>query len=250
MKNLARKINGMVIKDLGKYNYLFIILLLSCLLAEAQNAGSPESNFRNNIIKLNLLPIIPAINGNNQKWIGIEYERFLNQRMSVSAMVDVGLFEDYTFIKYHDFFDENGGFSYTQQKAKTWGYHFIPSFKYYFLITKKKKGQGFYVAGNLDFNQYFKKTEDYQSQYSSYNYTYSSTTRMGAGATLGGQYVVFSRLVVDLNISIFTTLFSINQGEDATTIKPLHAIWTFNNDQSWGTVNLMIGYAFGGGKKE
>lgn len=43
----------MGIRDLSKYYCLFALLILSCFLAEAQNTGSPEPNFRNNIIKLN-----------------------------------------------------------------------------------------------------------------------------------------------------------------------------------------------------
>lgn len=239
-----------MVKDFYKYNFILVFLLLFCSLAEAQTTSKPDSPVRNNLVKLNLLPLFPAFNGHNRKWVGVEYERFLNQKMSISIMADVGLFEDYTFIKYHDFFDENGGFYFTQQKVKTQGYHFIPSFKYYFLTTKRKTGQGFYVAGNLDFNQYFQKSELYHSQNNTYDYSSSLTSQMAIGTTLGGQYVAFSRLVIDLNISVFTRLFSLNSGPEEFEIKPLHAAWVFNNNKSWATVNLMIGYAFGGGKKK
>ena len=233
-----------------KYHFFLVVFFLISFFAKAQTSDLPKPGFRNNLIKLSLMPALQSINGNNQKWIGIDYERLLNNKMSVTALLDVGLFEDYTYTKYYDFFDEGEGFHYLQQTTKTKGYNFIPSFKYYFLTTKTKKGQGFYAAGNLDMNQYFSQTELYNSKTNSNNYSNSSTTRMAIGLTLGGQYVAFSRLVIDLNISLFTKLFSINNGAEASEIPPLNATWTFNNNNSWSTVNFMLGYAFGGGKKK
>ena len=233
-----------------KYGFLFLLLQLLSVQLVAQNTAIPEKNFRNNIIKINIIPIAEAIGGHNQKWVGIEYERFIKPALSVGAIVNSGLFEDYTFIKYHDYFDEHDGFSHTRKDVKTKGYHFIPTVKYYFLKSKKKKGQGIYAAGSLDFNQYFKNSETYTSLTNSYAYENSSTTRMGIGAVAGGQFVAFTRLTIDLNISIFTKLFSIDKGQNNTSIPPLHATWVFNNNNSWSAISLMIGYAFGGGKKK
>ncbi len=238
-----------MIKSFIKYK-LFILLISNCFLSIAQTVDLPPSDFRNNIIKLNVLPIAPLINGHNQKWIGLEYERFLHQNLTISLMVDAGLFEDYTFIKYHDYFDETVGFSYTRTKAKTWGYHLTPSLKYYFIATKKKKGQGFYLSGNFDLSQYIKKTEIYHSISNNYEYKNVSTIGMCIGATMGVQYVAFTRFTVDLNISIFAKLITINSSQDSEEIKPLHAIWIFNDNTGWATINLMIGYAFGGGKRK
>jgi len=239
-----------VISSTFKYIILILFFQFCVAMITAQDTGEQQSNFRNNIIKLNAIPIAQAINGHNQKWLGVEYERFIKHNLSVGALVDFGLFEDYTFIKYHDYFDENEGFSYTRKDVVTRGYHFIPSVKFYFLSTKQKKGQGFYISGCLDFNQYFKKSEIYFSQTNSFAYENSSTTRLSAGATLGGQFVAFTRLVIDLNISIYGKLFSVSRGQNNSEIPPLNATWVFNDNKGWSTVNLMIGYAFGGGKKK
>lgn len=239
----------MVNKYFHKFSYFLVAFLLISAFANAQITES-ISGFRNNLVKLNLLAVTPLFSGHNEKWIGIEYERFINQKMSFTLMSDVGLFEDYTFTKYHDFFDEYGGFAYTQQTTKTIGYHFLPSFRYYFLITKKKKGQGLYAAGQFDFNQYFMNSEFYHSTENTSNYNSSSTTRFGIGASLGGQYVAWSRLVIDLNVSIYAKVFSITNGEDTTETEPLNAQWVSDENNGWVTVNFMLGYAFGGGKKK
>jgi len=233
------------------FRYLIIVLLLIIThLANAQRIIPPGENFRNNIVKINILPLGPMINGNNQKWLGLEYERFIDQQLSLSIVADAGLFEDYTYIKYHDYFDEHDGFSYTQLQSQTWGYHLKPSIKYYFLTTKSKKGQGLYLGGMLDFNQYFNRTEIYE--YASHSTTQfnKSTTRFCAGTILGAQYIAFSRITIDLNISLVACLFTVNSGDDSEQIDPLNAIWVFNGNSGWSTVNFMIGYAFGGGKRK
>jgi len=91
------------------YKYRFLLLLLQLLSVQlvAQTTAIPENNFRNNIIKINIIPIAEAISGHNQKWTGIEYERFINPGLSIGAIVNFGLFEDYSFTKYHDYFDEH-----------------------------------------------------------------------------------------------------------------------------------------------
>lgn len=237
-------------RDFCRFYFFCLFFLCFSLFSKAQTDAIPKPDFRNNFVKLSLLPISQSINGHNQKWFGIEYERFLKQKISISITVDAGLFEDYTFIKYYDFFEEQDGFSYCQTDARTRGYHIIPALKYYFLATKNKKGQGFYLSGALDFSQYFKVTDIYYSATNSTDMFNSSTTRLSIGAFLGGQYVAFSRLAIDLNISIFASLFSVNNGKYSEVIKPLNALWIFDNNTGYSTVNLMIGYAFGGGKRK
>lgn len=228
-------------------NLALICLLLVSSQLEAQEKYKDDSVLYKNLIKINLIPFTNSISGHNQKRIGIEYEHLLNPNLSLYCPLDFGLYADYTFIKYADFFDEEEGFSYRQQDVSTWGYHILPSIKYYFLISKKKVGQGFYAAGNLDFNQYFTESDLYYSLNDTYKNENYSTTRLAIGCTLGGQFIAFSRLVIDLNISIFTSLFSSGAGEET---KPLQTSWIFNNNKAWSTVSFSLGYAFGKGKKK
>ena len=67
---------------------------------------------------------------------------------------------------------------------------------------------------------------------------------------LGGQYVAFSRLAVDANVNLYGRLFSTSGGETSEEIKPLNATWVSENNTFWLTFNVMVGYAFGGGKRK
>lgn len=230
--------------------WVFVALFFWPLVVLCQEKISAPADFRNNIIKINLLPIPSFANGNNQKWFGVEYERFLRKKISLGTMANAGLFEDYSYIHYNDFFDEYEGYSYTQQDFKTWGFHFIPSFKYYFLITKSKKGQGFYIGGNIDFNYYLRKSSTYASATNEIENDKWSTTRFALGGMLGVQYIAFSRLVIDANVNFFGRLFSINGNQANEEIKPLNASWVSENNNFWLNFNVMVGYAFGGGKRK
>lgn len=229
--------------------YVLLILTFTIVVANAQESKQSEVVSHDHLIKLNLLPIFPAINGHNQKWAGLEYNWLHSKTLSLDIMLNAGLFEDYTFIKYHNYFEEDGGFCNTRQEVRTWGYHIIPSIRYHFLNIGKIKGRGFYLGGNIDFNQYIKTIRTIESltgEESSYN---CSSIRFSMGATLGGQYILWSRIVVDVNISLYAKLFAINSDGNNNEIDPLHATWLFYNGDAWSTLNVMIGYSFGTGKR-
>lgn len=231
-----------------------IFILIAALLiihpVKGQEGDFLVKGFRNNAIKVNLLPIGPLIAGNNEKWLGFEYERFIRERVSLTAMVDFGLFEDYTFIKYHDYFDDYQGFSYTQINTTTRGYHIIPTIRYYFLYTKRKKGQGFYLSGSLDWSQYFQNQESYLSLSGFSQTKYNSTSRLSVGGILGCQYVAFTRLIIDINISLYAPIITVNNDSYQNEIPPLHANWVLGENVGYSTINVMLGYAFGGGKRK
>ncbi|HEY9113997.1 MAG TPA: hypothetical protein VIN10_04810, partial [Bacteroidales bacterium] len=145
---------------------------------------------------------------------------------------------------------EYDGYSYVKQDFRTWGFHFIPYCKYYFLITNSKKGQGVYVGGNIDFNYYLRNSSTYISSSNETEYDKLSTTRFAMGGLLGGQYIAFSRLVIDANVNFFGKLFSINGNQAKEEIQPLNATWVSENNNAWLTFNVMIGYSFGGGKRK
>jgi len=203
---------------------------------------------RKNIIKINLISLPPLFNNLSQKWIGLEYQRIINEKLSLSLLTDFGIFQDYRFTKYHDFFDENGGFSYTQEDVFIPGYHIIPSINYYFIRSKTKAAQGIYVAGKFDYYHYFMKTDIYHSSTNQTESYKNSTYRFNIGCGLGAQYVVYERFTLDLNVSLFTKLFSKSTSEEVPELYPENSFWRSSDNSSWATVNLMLGYAFGSGK--
>jgi len=233
------------------------LLMLSCLFAlmltgsictvKAQDS-IPEV-FRKNIVKINFIPIIPALSGQSQQWVGLEYQNYINSKFSVSLLLNTGIFEDYSYIKYYDFFNQQQGFSYTQMDVITRGYHIIPSAKYYYFLMNQRPGQGLYVGGKVDFNQYFKKSEYFNSGTQEAGNVNYSIFRIGIGSGIGIQYIAFSRLSIDVDLSFFFRILDQSTGSDQLKTPPINAFWKTDDDAFWATVQLMIGYAFGGGNK-
>lgn len=222
---------------------LTVILSLSVLMLMSQNDTSSIS--RNNFIKINLISLPPLINNLNQKWIGLEYQRIINEKVSFSVTTDFGIFEDYTYIKYHDFFDEGQGFSYTREDVRIPGYHIIPSLRYIFIRPFKKANINIYTAVNLDYYQYFMNKDIYQSITGQTTTYHNSTIRFNIGGTIGAQYIAFNRVSLDLNVSLFTKLYSKSTSDELPELYPENSFWRSDNNSTWATINLMLGYKFG-----
>lgn len=238
-----------LIKNLfnSKGSFLVIVFLFSLLSSMAQS-DNPQIH-RNNFIKINLISLPPLINNLNQQWIGLQYQRLVSDKLSISMTVDLGQFEDYSYTKYHDYFDEYGGFSFTREDVVIPGFHLIPAVDYYVFISEKISGQGLYIGGRVDYYQYNMKKTVFESSTNQTSYVRNSTSRFDVGLGVGGQYVMFSRLSVDLNISIFTKILANSSNQQYTELYPENAFWKSNDNSTWSTINFMIGYAFGSSKR-
>lgn len=207
------------------------------------------SNLRKNAVKVNLISLPPLLNNLNQKWIGLEYQRVLNAKVSLSMIFDVGVFEDYTYTKYYDFFDEGLGFHYIQEDVKITGFHLIPTARYN--ITQPISNNfRVYFTTSIDYYQYTKREKVFESYSNNQVVFHNSTYRLNMGAGTGLQYIAFSRLVVELNVSLFTKLFSKSTNNELPELYPENAFWRNSNNSTWATINLMLGYAFGNNVKK
>jgi len=236
-------------KQISFINSLLItvVFLFSFFISVGQTDSTTV--LRNNFLKINLISLPPLFNNLNQKWIGIEYQRLINEKVSISIITDFGIFEDYTYTKYHDYFDENEGFSYTRENVQIPGYHIIPSFRYLLIRPLKTADFGIYATANLDYYQYFLKREVYYSSTDNTISNQNSTYRFNIGVGIGAQYIAFNRFSLDLNIALFTKLISKSTNDEFPELYPENSFWRSNNNSSWATINLMLGYAFGKHKK-
>jgi len=219
----------------------------SFLMTNGQNDSL--NSFKKNIIQINLVSLPPLFNNLNQKWIGIEYQRRITRNFSITLMTDFGNFQDYSYTKYHDYFDENQGFSYTREDVLINGYHIIPSIRYVVLQVFKKADVKLYTNINFDYYHYFMKKEVYYSLTDRLDRIRNSTYRFNIGGGIGAQYIAFSRISVDLNISILTKIYSSTSNNTLSELYPENSFWKSSNKATWATINLMLGYAFGNKSK-
>jgi len=226
------------------------ILNISFPYGEIYGQADSSKWDHSNIIKINLISLPPLFNKLNQKWLGLEYQRLLNKKLSLALSSDFGVFEDYTYIKYYDFFDEDHGFSYTQEDIFISGFHIIPSINYYPLNFGGKAGQGLFIAGKIDYYHYKMNKQYYNSLTNQTDHSHNTTDRLNIGVAAGAQYIIIRRISIDLNISFFTKIISYSDSETLTELYPENSFWRSNDNSSWATINLMLGYSFGANKSK
>jgi len=224
-------------------NLLFFCLLSFIYLGvKAQNTSDSVEN--KSIVKLDLVPFYNDLfDSRVQARVGLEYERLLSPDLSVSGYLDIGLYDQYTFTKYYNFFNENQGFYYTQLEVKIKGYHLLPACNYYYYQSADLKWKG-YFSGQSDLSFYHKNLEYRNSLTAeSYSDTYNQI-RLGIGLGPGIQRWIGKKFCIDFRTSLFFRLFNTLSKEDYIPLKSLDAQWTSNNYKSWWITNLKVGYAF------
>ena len=140
-----------------KILFVLIMIVLCCFNLKAQDS---KPKIFKNTFALDVVPFYyDFFDYRKQIRVGIDYTRQFQSHWFLSIALDLGLFDDYSYIKYYDFFNQNQGFYSITQEASISGFHFLPSYNYYFFQSKRKQGQGFYGGGVIDMNYYRKKLQ-------------------------------------------------------------------------------------------
>lgn len=206
--------------------------------------NSDTSAFKN-AIKLDLFPLYyDFFDYRDQIRAGIEYERKINYRSFAALYMDIGVFDDYTFIKYYDFFNQNQGMYSVEQKAIIKGIHIQPSYNYIFFRSKKKPNHGVFAGSIIDFHCYKKNLETYNSQTSEKsNYRYNQL-KMGLGLHMGAKYAFNRHFFAEVKTSLYVKIYYHISVQFVNPVMPLNAQWTDSKYNFWWVSNLKIGYAF------
>ena len=234
----------MKIYSTGIKIFISIFLCLNfCPYVSAQ--GNLDTSAFKNSIKLDLFPLYyDLFDYRDQIRAAIEYERKINNKSFAALYIDIGVFDDYTFIKYYDFFNQNQGMYSVEQKAIIKGIHIQPSYNYYFFTSKKKQNQGVFAGGIIDFYSYKKNLETYNSQTSEKNNYRYNQSKMGLGLHAGAKHSFTRRFFAEVKTSLYVKVYYHISVQSVNPIKPLNAQWTDSKYNFWWVTNFKIGYAF------
>lgn len=226
--------------------FLFLITIIDlCLPSVVQAQHTKDSTIYKNAVKLDMVPLyFDFFDTRKQIRIGFEYERRFTPRGFLAFNFDVGMFDDYDFIKYHDFFNQTTGFYATKTHVKNYGIHFMPSYNYLFWKARKMANTGLFASGIIDFH-YYQKILNSENGLDGSNYTSKYfQTCMGAGFGLGGRVGLGRHFFIDLRSSLLGRVFRVISIEDVPQIKPLNATWTNRKYTIWWVNSLQLSYAF------
>ncbi|MEI6123922.1 MAG: hypothetical protein WCQ95_09850 [Bacteroidota bacterium] len=225
-----------------KFSILLLMLTTYGPLLKAQD--SITQVFKNSV-SIDGVPLYyDCFDYRKQIRFNVNYTRQFKSHWFLSSALDIGLFDDYTFIKYYDFFNQNQGFYSVTQRAKISGFHFISSYNYYFCQSKKKMGQGFYGGGAVDFNYYRKTLKSNNSLSLETTFNTINQFRTALGVDVGIKYFIRHHFFAELRSSFFCKLFLKSSNNTVNNVMPLNAQWTSLNKNFWLITNLQFGYAF------
>ncbi len=224
---------------------VFVLLLIIGMWCNHLYAQDSKPRAYKNTVVLDVVPFYyDFFDYRQQIRLGIDYTRQFQPRWFLSTALDVGLFDDYTYIKYYDFFNQNQGFYSITQDASISGFHLLPSYNYYFFQSKRKQGQGFYGGGVLDMNYYRKKLQSTNSQTQESNSDVVHQFRTGLGVDLGVKYFMGHHFFAEVRSMFFCKAFLYNSNKNTNKIMSLNSQWTSNNRNFWLLTSVQFGYAF------
>lgn len=222
-----------------------LLLLISAMTATA-NAREPDTLAApENSLKVGMQPLYyDFFDIREQFRIGLEYERTITASSFAACYIDMGLYDNYTFIKYYDFFSAGKGMYFLENDVSVRGFHVLPSYHYYFWKHKKKHHTGACGGVLADFHFYNKKIAHLNSQ------TFERTrgryyqTGLGMGISLAGKYLIWRNFFAEIRTALIFKIYIQPTREDVPPTKPSHAQWTGKQNKYWWLSDFMIGYAF------
>ncbi|NTW33188.1 MAG: hypothetical protein HGB12_11285, partial [Bacteroidetes bacterium] len=196
--------------EIFKLKLVLILFICTFIQIDVNAQKNKDSTSYKNSIKIDLLPLYyDFFDTRMQIRTGIEYERNIKPDFFAACFLDIGLFDNYVFKKYYDFFIQNQGFYSVEQKASIMGFHFMPSYNYYIFKSKNKQKQGIYFSVIMDVNYYLKNIEIYNSKTEVKTSNKFSQLRYGVGFNLGAKYAFGSHFFAEMKTSLLTKIFII-----------------------------------------
>jgi hypothetical protein len=221
-----------------------ILYSVLCLCCNVWAHEKQDTLLYKNAIKFDFVPVLYDVAYYHQLRVGLEYERNINPNTFVSCNVDAGIYNEYSFTKYYDFFNQNQGLYYVQQNVLVKGFHILPAYNYYMLQSKRKLNQGVYAGVILDFHYYNKALDTFNSHTSEKANEKYFQTKLGMGFCIGAKYDFTKHFFAELKTTFLVKLFKYTSAENKNEISPLNAQWVDSKTKVWWVSNVMIGYAF------
>jgi len=223
--------------------FSFVLVVFICGFATLAQENKPKPN--KDFFAIDVIPLYyDFFDYRKQIRVGVDYSRQFKTHWFVDGAIDCGLFDDYTFTKYYDFFNQSIGYHYITQEAVVTGFHFLPSGNYFFWQSKSKPGQGMYCGALFDLNFYRKKLDIFNSQTLENSSDVIKQFKTGVGVSLGGKCYIGRHFFAEIRTSVFAKIFFITSDKNINAIKSINSQWTSANNNYWWVSNLKIGYAF------
>lgn len=211
------------------------------LISAAQDA--PE--IKKNVVKLDIIPLYyNFFDYRKQRRVGIEYEREIKRASFLGCYLDLGLYDDYSYTKYYDFFNQAQGIHYIKQDVVIKCIHILPSYMESATNDRDKNGFMLKMGCVGDFQCYHKDISIRNSLMNETSHLKYNQYRIGVGPGASLYYPLNGRISLEVRTSFIVEFFVKSTAENVSEIRPLDAQWAEKNYTGWWISNIKIGYAF------
>lgn len=207
---------------------LYFVAMISCI-KDSYAIETPS----NRIIKIDLASVYnTCFDIRRQLRIGLEYQVKFQNKLQHTFHLDFGQYDYYSFIKYHDFFNQNTGLYAIRQDVKTYGAHFLYGLKYSLTKDRNRKVHYFscLVTDLNFFKKHIKTTNELNSEKSIEN---NHQFRTGIGPEIGFETKLYKRFSIELKSAIIFNAFTAKSKYDSPNIKPYKAVWFDEQHSFW-----------------
>jgi hypothetical protein len=196
-------------------------------------------------IKVDLVPFYSVLfDTRKQVRVGIEYQVENYKKHFWGVHLDAGMYDDYTYFKYYDFFNQNTGLYFKQQDVKAYGFHLMPAWHYRLAKCGSNKKVQCHIGVTADINAFEKIVKNYHSQTSEKNrYTFKQG-RVGLGVHGAAAWRLASYFRMELKTILVARVFMLQSESGMKDIKPYKALWFDDRQRFWLIPQLSVCYDF------
>jgi hypothetical protein len=226
------------------YLYMIAFILVFCGVQKPVQAMQADS-FRRHSVKLDMVPLYSVLfDVRKQVRLGVEYQVQSSGKQFRGIHLDAGLYDDYTFYKYYDLLNQSGGLYYVRQDVKTYGFHALPEWHYWFSRLTPARRLRFLGGITADVNMFEKKIKSYNSRTQERYRQTSRQARLGLGVHLAAALRLSPFLHIELKAVFIAGVIKLNSETEMKSIKPYKAVWFDDKQNFWFIPQINIAYDF------
>ncbi len=227
------------------YSFRTITFLCLLLMFPVLKAKPEPGMLKKHTVKLDIIPLYSVLfDVRKQLRLGLEYQRNTDKRYFRAIHLDAGLYDDYTYFKYHDFFNQDGGLYHTRQDVKTYGFHLMPAWHYSLSRPGSVKRIKCLAGITTDLNMFAKKIKTFNSKTLDASDQTFRQARLGMGIHIGMTYRISPVFHVELKGILIAKLITWQSDKDMKNIKPFKSVWFDDHQNFWFIPQINLCYDF------
>lgn len=220
------------------------VLIAFLFIFSNTGSGQDTSSTRKYCLKIDLVSLYDDFfDSKVQVRAAVELERHFNKSWIIGALLDAGKYDQYSFFKYYDFFNQGPGLYSDKVDVRIAGAHLIPGISREIKFPARWRNLIWKPGMRLDYSVYFKKSSGRNGLTGEEYIENGWQQRLGAGFHLGLSYKRWAPFIIECRTAFLQRIFS-QVPSGSNEIRALHSVWNSENMKYWWNYSIYLGYEF------